>query len=81
VSLNADISRFLDVAKSLRFIDRHDLVKAEVISDTDQKSWDNFQEDPIRWMMRAPDDQVTKLWSLVEASLKPAQPKSAGMAP
>jgi hypothetical protein len=66
------LREFLNVAASLRFIDRPEF---EACLPTENKTpngrayhsdWLTFQNDPVRWLSKQPDDVADRVFSLIK---------------
>ena len=51
----------------LRSIDRHEMVEAGCIQDTDIHRWPSFRDGPYDWLLVADDTTAEKLWALMES--------------
>ena len=49
----------------LRSLDRHELVEAGCIEDTDIHRWPSFRDGPYDWLLCADDPTTDKLWALM----------------
>lgn len=51
--------------RALRALTMADLEKAGVVEKGDVSEYARFANDPIRWVLLAPEDAATKLWTLI----------------
>lgn len=57
---------FLNVSKSLSFIDRAAMVEAGVVVvGQDDREWTAFRQNPMRWLCVQDDDVQRRFWGLV----------------
>ena len=57
--------QFLNATRLLWNLDQQDLVDGGVIDISDWPAWELFKENPHRWMVRADDNAMNKLWALM----------------
>lgn len=62
-----ELLAFLNILKIMQSIDRGELVLAGVLEADDLAGWKRFTDDPYTWSMKASDDKVNKLWTIVQA--------------
>lgn len=61
-----DLWEFHNRLRVLRSIDMGELEEAGVIARGDFEAWKKFDKDPFEWFIRAGDQQLEKLWVVVE---------------
>jgi len=64
--MNIPTMEFRNTLAKLLHLDRHDLVSAGVLDDSNESGWTHFRDDPLRGALRLPDDRLKKLLELVQ---------------
>ena len=64
--MTPECHRFHNTLRILTSIDRHELEAAGILPIGDHNAWGTFHRDPFRWFIRASDDQVDRLWAIIE---------------
>lgn len=61
------LAEFHNGLRILTNLDFSDLVKAGVLTDDadGDSEWEDFRDNPWKWMIRADDDEAAKLWALM----------------
>lgn len=66
-----ELSVFHNRLRLLLNVDMGQLVDAGVISSDDTGSWQAFRNDPFRWLIRAPFEDVRRVWLIIEPTRSP----------
>lgn len=64
--MNDELRTFHNRLRILINIDMSELVNAGIISSDDTSQWIAFRDNPWRWFIRAEDEQVSRVWKIVE---------------
>lgn len=61
-----DMRRMHNQLRILMSIDRHELEAVGIIAAGDHNAWGTFVRDPFRWVIRADDVTVAKVWTIIK---------------
>ena len=72
-----ELSVFHNRLRKLLNIDLYQLVDAGVMASDDTAEWERFQDNPWRWFIRAGDEQVQRVWAIMEPAPNAARTEPA----